>query len=523
MRRATSVVGWLVVVLVGAGILGLVYGFSLTPRLAAGQRVIDNLDPAFTKDAAAGDRAGINFLSTSVNTLDPIVTEKGGAASEVPELVAFVSAKTGLSQAQVLAALQQKYPHATALLKAIPLTSVNSEIPQLVQFLATTLNTTPDGVLAALKQNFPHIYQAVTTLPVVTKGWDGVPGTENLTRFNGAPVRTAPQVRDYYSADVIPVVERNTTNMQQLHDWYPKVTVFPVLLTVVGGLALGLGLIMLVFTLAVKRGRAVKMTAWAAVFLVGAVVFGLVFGLRLFVRLGGGHHLVYDAARVMTTERLAGDQASISYVGSVVDLADPIVTEAGGASAEVPKLVAFVSSKTGLSGAKVLKVLNKNFPHTTALLQAIPLSAVTAELPDLVSFLGTTLNLSPAEALGALNANFPHLAQAITNLPAVSNGWNAVPGTAAGSQLHTAVGVKDYFATTVIPALAANKSDFDELNGHWPPLILVAPVLFAVSAVVMLWSAIFFFACLGAGPWRTAPGNYLDPAPRTAARTPAHV
>jgi hypothetical protein len=523
MRRATSLVGWLVVVLVGAGILGLVYGFSLTPRLEAGQRVIDNLSPAFTQDAAQGDRAGINFLSTSVNTLDPIVTEKGGAASEVPALVTFVSTKTGLSQEQVLATLQRKFPHATALLQAIPLTSVDNEIPGLLQFLATTLNTNQDGVLAALKQNFPHTYQAVTSLQTVAKGWDNVPGTENLTRFDGTPVRTAPQVRDYYSSDVIPAVERNVTNMRQLKEWQPKVTAFPVILTIVGGLAFGLGLIMVVFTLVVKRGRAVKMTAWAAVFLVGAVVFGLVFGLRLFVRLGGGHHLVYDAAAVMTTERLAGDQASIGYVGSVVDMADPIVTEAGGASAEVPKLVAFVGSKTGLSDAKVLKVLNKNFPHTTALLQAIPLSSVTAELPELVSFLGKVLNLTPAEVGAALNTNFPHLAQAITNLPAVTNGWNAVPGTSASSRTHTAVGVKDYFAKTVIPALAANKSDFDELNGHWPPLILVAPVLFAVSAVVMLWSGIFFFACLGAGPWRTSPGVYVDPSPRKAPRTPAHV
>lgn len=523
MRRATSLVGWLVVVLVGAGILGLVYGFSLTPRLEAGQRVIDNLSPAFTEDAAEGDRAGINFLSTSVNTLDPIVTAKGGAASEVPALLSFVSTETGLSQEQVLAALRERFPHATALLQAIPLTSVDSEIPGLVQFLAATLNTTPDGVLAALKQNFPHIYQAVTTLPTVTKGWDNVPGTEKLTRFDGTPVRSAPQVRDYYSSDVIPAVERNVTNMKQLKEWEPKVTVFPVLLTVVGGLAFGLGLIMVVLSLVTKRARGVKMTAWVAVFLVGAVVFGLVFGLRLFVRFGGGHHLVYDAAKVMTTERLAGDQASISYVGSVVDLADPIVTEAGGASAEVPKLVAFVSSQTGLSEAKVLKALQKNFPHTTALLQAIPLSAVTAELPELVAFLGTVLNLTPAQVGTALNANFPHLAQAITNLPAVTNGWNAVPGTEAGSPMHTAVGVKDHFAKTVIPALVANKADFDELNGHWPPLILVTPVLFTVAAVVMLWSGIFFFACLGAGPWRTAPGEYLDPSPRTTPRTPAHV
>ena len=522
MRRATALIGWLVVVIVGAGVLGLVYGFSIPSRLQAGQRVVDSLTPAFTDDAAKGDRAGINFLSTSVNTLDPIVTPKGGAASEVPQLVSFVSTKTGLSQEQVLAALQQKFPHTTALLQAIPLTSVNDEIPGLVQFLATTLHTDQNGVLTALKQNFPGIYQSVTNLPTVTKGWDAVPGTDNLTRFNGAPVRTTSDVRDYYSSDVIPVVEKNTTNMAQLHDWSPKVDAFPMILTVVGALAFGLGLLMVVFSLATRRGRGVQMTAWVAVFLVGAVVFGMVFGFRLFVRLGGADDLLADATPVFTDARIAGDAATISYVGSVVDMADPIVTDAGGASSEVPKLVAFVSGKTGLTDTEVLGALKDKFPHTTALLLAIPLSSVTAELPQLVSFLGTALNLTPAQVGAALNTNFPHLAQAITYLPTVTSGWNAVPGTAASSPMHTAVGVKDYFAKTVVPALAANKADFTELNGHWPPLVLVAPLLFAISAVVMIWAGIFFFVALGLGRWRTGPGQYV-PAVGSGGRSAAHV
>jgi hypothetical protein len=520
MRRATSLVGWLVVVLVGAGILGLVYGFKITPRLQAGQRVVDSLDPAFTAEAAAGDRAGINFLSTSVNTLDPIVTPRGGAASEVPKLVSFVSTQTGLSQEQVLATLQEKFPHTTALLQAIPLTSVNNEIPGLVKFLATTLNTTPDGVLAALKQNFPHIYQAVTTLPTVTKGWENVPGTGQLTRFDDVTaVRSLPQVRDYYSSDVIPVVENNTTNMKQLHDWYPRVDAFPMILTVVGALAFGLGLLMVVFSLVTRRGRGIRMVAWTAVFVVGAAVFGMVFAFGLFTRLGGGNQLLSDATPVFANGRIAADQASIAYVGAVVDMADPIVTPAGGASSEVPKLVSFVGDKAGLSDAEVLAALQENFPHTTALLQAIPLTSVTAELPELVSFLGTVLHLSPAQVGAALNANFPHLAQAIAYLPTVTNGWNNVPGTATGSQMHTAVGVKDYFAKTVIPALAANEEDFAELNGHWPPLILVAPLLFTIAAVVMLWSLGFLIATWGVGPWQTAPGVKESPAPKV----PAHV
>lgn len=519
MRRATSLVGWLVVVLVGAGILGLVYGFSITPRLESGQRVVDSLSPAFTDDAAQGDRAGINFLSTSVNTLDPIVTAQGGAAAEVPELVSFVSAKTGLPQEQVLATLQQKFPHTTALLQAVPLTSIDAEIPALVEFLAAALHTTPDDVLATLKQNFPGIHQAVTALPTVTKGWDAVPGTENLTRFDGTPVRTAPEVRDYFSADVIPVVEKNTTNMQQLRDDYPRVDAFPMILTVVGALALGVGVLMLLLSIITKRGRAIQATAWTAVFLVGAVVFGMVFAFGLFTRLAGGHYLVSDATPVFTDTRLAGDQASIKYVGSVIDMADPIVTADGGAAAEVPKLIAFVGDRTGLPDTKVLAVLQQRFPHTTALLQAIPLSAVTEELPQLVAFLGAALNLSPAEVGKALNTNFPHLAQAIAYLPTVTSGWNNVPGTKAGSQMNTAVGVRDYFAETVIPALAANQKDFQELNGHWPPLILVAPLLVAISVVVMLWSGIFFFAALGVGRWQTAPDTFQE----TKGRVPAHL
>lgn len=504
MRRATSFVGWLVVALVGAGILGLVYGFNITPRLEAGQRVVDNLTPAFTEEAAQGDRAGIDFLSTSVDTLDPIVTSQGGAAAEIPRLLSFVSGKTGLSEEQVLATLKQKFPHTTALLQTVPLTSVNDEIPGLVDFLATVLKTTPDDVLAALKQNFPAIHQAVTALPTVTEGWDQAPGTDNLTRFDGTTVRSVKEVRDYYSADVIPVVENHTADMQRLHDWWPRIDMFPLILIAVGGLAVGLGLLMMIFSLATTRGRGVRMLAWAAVFLVGAAVFGLVFGARLYTRLGGGDHLVSAAAPVFTDARIAADKETIAYVGSVVDMADPIVTDQGGAAAEVPRLVSFVGDKAGLSDEKVLAVLQRKFPHTTALLQAIPLSAVTDELPDLMSFLGEALKITPAEVETALRTDFPQLAQAITSLPAVTSGWENVPDTKDGSQMNTAVGVRDYFVETVIPSLAANKDDFQELNGYWPPLILVAPLLTAISAVVMIWAIAFFRASMRGKRRRTA-------------------
>ena len=41
------------------------------------------------------DPAGITIISRAADTLNPIVTPKGGAAAEVPKLVAFVSKQTG--------------------------------------------------------------------------------------------------------------------------------------------------------------------------------------------------------------------------------------------------------------------------------------------------------------------------------------------------------------------------------------------------------------------------------------------
>ena len=109
--------------------------------------------------------------------------------------------------------------------------------------------------------------------------------------------------------------------------------------------------------------------AWLIVALVGVVVVVLVLGLNLFGRLGAGQDVLDEARPAFTEERVQGDRAGITIVSQIVDLADPIATPRGGAAAEVPKLVAFVSKETGLSEAQVLATLTKEFPHTTALLQ----------------------------------------------------------------------------------------------------------------------------------------------------------
>jgi len=155
-----------------------------------------------------------------------------------------VSAKTGLSQADVLAALQTNFPHTTALLQAIPLEAVTAEQPRLIQFLADKLSLSPAQVSAAINQNFPHLAQSIKALPTVTGGWNHVAGTDKLTRFDGSPVRDVPQVRDYFAADVIPVLEHEQVNFRRLDTTPPPVDVFAPLLILIGLLVIAYGVAM---------------------------------------------------------------------------------------------------------------------------------------------------------------------------------------------------------------------------------------------------------------------------------------
>jgi hypothetical protein len=202
----SGVLQWIVVLVVGVLVVTVVLGLNLISRLSDGQQVLDSARPAFTPDRVATARAGIDIISTNVDAADPIITANGGAAAEVPKLIAFVSKATGLSQAEVVAALQENFPHTTALLQAIPLSAVSGEIPDLLKFLESTLKVSEAELLAALQENFPHITQAVVNLPAVTDGWNNVPKATG-TRFDGSPIKTVPEVQAYFSSDVIPVLE----------------------------------------------------------------------------------------------------------------------------------------------------------------------------------------------------------------------------------------------------------------------------------------------------------------------------
>ena len=143
-----------------------------------------------------------------------------------------------------------------------------------------------------------------------------------------------------------------------------------------------------------KSGSRSGVLQWVVVLVVGVLVVAVVLGLNLIPRLNDGQKVLNAARPAFSPERVAGARAGIDIISTDVDMADPIGTSRGTAAAEVPKLIAFVSQQTGLSQAAVVAALQKNFPHTTALLQTIPLSAVTAELPGLLTFLEKALHVS---------------------------------------------------------------------------------------------------------------------------------
>jgi hypothetical protein len=499
MPRKIGVLAWLNVVLVGALVLGLVYALRLYPRLNAGQRVVDDLKPAFQPARATGDRTGINFVGNVVNTADPLMTDKGTGAAEVPKLIALVSSKGGLSQAAVVSTLQTKFPHTLALLQAIPLSSVTSELPGFLDFVAAQLKVTTPQLVTTLQTSFPHLYQAVANLPAVTGGWNDVPNLNGLTRFDGTPVKTAPQLQDYFSHDVVPIVEKNTTNFHRVASYFPPVKDIPILLTAIGGIAVLFGLLMMLRSASGNVGHKEATVTWTIVLLLGVLVLGIVFGAQIYPRLDGGSHLLRDATPGFSAQRVAGDRAGVTFVSHVVDMADPIMNDQGKAGDDIKSLLTTLSSKTGLSTAQLLAAVTAKFPHTAALLQAVPLSAVNAEVPGVLDLLHVVLNATPADVLTTLKANVPGITQAIVNLDVVVKGWDNYPGGRSltrfnGSAVTNAPQLRDYFGQDVVAAIEKTAPDFRKLNDTKPDLTLFPGLLTILGGLVVIYGIIMLIA-----------------------------
>ncbi len=514
-QSRSAVLQWVVVLVVGVLVVTLVLGLGLISRLNDGQKVLDAAKPAFTATRVAGDRAGINIISEDVDMADPIVTAQGGAAAEVPKLVAFVSQKTGLSQAAVLAALKKTFPHTTALLQALPLSSVTAELPGLLGFLEKTLHVSETQLVGALEANFPALAQAIINLPTVTAGWENIQNINGLTRFNGAPVQNVPQLRTYFSSDLIPVLETQRSNFASL-DGTSSVNWVAPLLLIVGFVVILFALVMIGLNLRGTPSRAAAIASSSVVVVVGVGVVVLVLVISLVPRVSNGQKLLDGLAPINVAARVHGDRAGITMVSAIAAMEDPIMTAQGGAAAEVPKLVAFVSQKTGLSPAAVLAALQKNFPHTTALLQTLPLSSVTAELPGLLGFLEKALHLSETQLVAALEANFPALTQAITNLPAVTSGWDAVPGATGftrfdGSPIRTVPEVVAYFSADLIPVVEAQRLHYEHLVST-SKINFIGPLVLIIGLIVIIYGLLMLLLASRVEP---SPGS--DAAARPVA------
>ncbi len=109
--KPSSRTAWFIVAAIGIVVAALVFILGLFPRLNSAEDLLNGLRPAFTPDRVAGARAGIAIVSDITDLADPIATDSGTAAPEVPKLIAFVSEKSGLPQPAVLAALAANFPH----------------------------------------------------------------------------------------------------------------------------------------------------------------------------------------------------------------------------------------------------------------------------------------------------------------------------------------------------------------------------------------------------------------------------
>lgn len=495
MARRTVTFGWVGVAVVGLLVVMVVLGLQLFPRLNSAQDLIDDVRPALTADRVAGDEAGIAMVSTAVNMLDPAMYPGDGDV-EWAKLIALLAERTDRSDADARDRLVRAFPYTAQVLNAMPLSEVAAEVPKVMEFVASTVHLTLDQWYQMLAEDFPQLNLQVHSLPKMTDGWDAVPGTQRMTRFDGDPVHTAPQVRDYFQKDLIPAFDRQQVNFRALDTRGGVGFLAPLLL--------GLGIVVILFgtLMAVATSRGLSGTpdrlAWVVVSLVGAAVVGLVFALNMYPRFSGGQRLLDDDRAAFTVDRLDGARAGVDFVSTVVDALGSGVLREGGSDGEVVKLLVLLTEHTGLPPLEVKDLLIEKFPHATYLLAAEPFSEVTAENSKFYDFLATNFDLPPGQGQQWLKENFPKVSQVLTNLAGLTNGWAAVPGTEKltrfyGTPVRTMPQVRDYFREDVIPVLVRQQANFVRVDTTWPPLPVFAPLLTAVGLLVIVYGLVFNF------------------------------
>jgi hypothetical protein len=482
---------WLGVAAIGVVIVALVIALQLISRLTAGQDVIDAAKPAMTDPAVTGEVAGANLLSRYVDLVDPLVTARGGAGGELPTLVRTIRRKAGLSSRRARSLLRREAPHTDALLRALPFSGIADERGRLTQLLSSTLNITPDDLQDQLARSYPRLYQTLSELPSVTGGWRDVPGIEGLTRFDGTTaVRSVPELRDYLRDDLIGTLAGEKDRFQALAG-SGGIGYIPVLLLIVGVLAIAFGLWQARRVASNPPGR----IAWAVVIAIGVLLMAIVGALQYSTRLDGADTMIHRLEPAFDAQRVAGDRAGIDLVAQAVQFGDPIATATGGAADEVPKLVDYVSSQAGLSNAEVRRRLRRAAPRTTALLDAIPLSAVADEVPNLLAVLSRRMHVGGGRLLATLRTRTPRLAQALLTAGPLTASWNAIPGTEGLERFEGVTPVRSipdfvgYLDEDVVPVFETQRQHFETLSSASPPVDVLPELLLAVGLLVAVYGA----------------------------------
>jgi hypothetical protein len=483
---------WFVVALVGLVVIALVLVLGLTSRLGAGQDLLDAASPAFTSERVAGDRAGVNFVSSYVDLADPLVTTRGGGSREIATLIRYLSHATGLSERQVAAALRREAPHTEALLRSLPLSSAAREVPAFTGYLATVLNTSDEGVAGEFERSFPRLAQTLTALPAVTTGWNAIPGAEGFTRFGGTtPVTTMPALRDYLSEDLVAAVEHNAGDVRDVAA-HGGIGTIARLLVILGVVLLAFGLWQVRRSREAPPGR----LSWGVVVAIGVLILALV-GVREYVpRLNAADRVVADLDPAFATPRVEGTRAGADMLHQAVLFGDPIATKRGGAAAEFPALLTFVNERTSIKRAAALAAMRRRAPHLTALLQAAPLSASAAEIPHLLTYLSSRTKLRRAELVGQLKQRTPALAQVLLNVRPVAIRWNSIPQTEqltrfdGSTPVRTMPALDAYLSGDVVPVLEQQRANFRDLADPWPPLKVLAPLIAIIGALVVIYGLV---------------------------------
>ena len=254
-----------------------------------------------------------------------------------------------------------------------------------------------------MKTSFPRLTQSIVNLPTVTNGWYSIPNIGGLTRFDGTPVRSVPQLRTYFGSDLIPVVEQQQSNFHSLDGTSSVDWVAPLLL-IVAIVVILFAVLMIALHLrgGVSRGRA-SAGAWVVI-AVGIGVTALVLVLSLVPRVANGQKLLNALRPVNDAARVQGDRTGIAMVSAIFDTEDPLMTAHSGRrrGAEADRLR--LAEDRALAGRRRRRAA-KELPAHDGAPRDDPLSSVTAGLPGLLAFLEKTLHVSQAQLLGAMKTS----------------------------------------------------------------------------------------------------------------------